>query len=72
LDLKNKNVHRTDGDFAVAWAKTYGKGRVYYTTLGHVEENWDKQEFQKMVIEAIKWSMRLSDADVTSRPLPRD
>ena len=72
LDLKNKNVHRTDGDFAVAWAKIYGKGRVYYTTLGHVEENWDKQEFQKMVIEAIKWSMRLSDADVTSRPLPRD
>jgi len=72
LDLKNKNVHRTDGDFAVAWAKTYGKGRVYYTTLGHVEENWDKQEFQKMVIEAIKWSMRLSHADVTSRPLPRD
>ena len=72
LDLKNKNVHRTDGDFAVAWAKIYGKGRVYYTTLGHVEENWDKQEFQKMVIEAIKWSMRLSDADVTSRPLPKD
>jgi hypothetical protein len=24
-DLKNKNVHRTDRDFAVAWAKMYGK-----------------------------------------------
>jgi uncharacterized protein len=70
LDLTNKNVHRTDGDFAVAWAKTYGKGRVYYTTLGHVEENWDKPEFQKMLIEAIKWAMKLVDADVTSRPLP--
>ena len=72
LDLQNKNVHRTDRDFAVTWAKMYGKGRVYYTTLGHIEENWDKPEFQKMLIEAIKWSMNLEDADVTPRPLPKN
>jgi type 1 glutamine amidotransferase len=71
LDMKSKNVHRTDGDFAVTWAKMYGKGRVYYTTLGHVEENWDKPEFQQMMTEAIKWAMGLENADVTSRPLPR-
>ncbi len=72
LDLQNKNVHRTDRDFAVTWAKMYGKGRVYYTTLGHVEENWDKPEFQKMLIDAIKWSMNLENADVTPRPLPKN
>jgi type 1 glutamine amidotransferase len=72
LDMKNKHVHRTDGDFAVTWAKMYGKGRVYYTTLGHVEENWDKPEFQQMMTEAIKWAMGLENADVTSRPLPRN
>jgi type 1 glutamine amidotransferase len=72
LDMKNKNVHRTDGDFAVTWAKMYGKGRVYYTTLGHVEANWDKPEFQQMMTEAIKWAMGLENADVTSRPLPKD
>jgi type 1 glutamine amidotransferase len=71
LDMKNKNVHRTDGDFAVTWAKMYGKGRVYYTTLGHVEQNWDKPEFQQMITEAIAWAMGLENADVTSRPLPR-
>jgi hypothetical protein len=70
LDMKNKSVHRTDGDFAVTWAKMYGKGRVYYTSLGHVDANWDKPEFQQMITEAIKWTMRLSNADVTSRPLP--
>jgi len=70
LDMKNKNVHRTDGDFAVTWAKMYGKGRVYYTSLGHVDANWDKPEFQQMITEAIKWTMRLSNADVRSRPLP--
>ena len=41
----------------------YGKGRVYYTTLGHVEANWDKPEIQKMITEAIKWAMGLENAD---------
>jgi type 1 glutamine amidotransferase len=72
LDLKNKSVHRTDGDFAVAFAKSYGKGRVYYTTLGHVEANWDKPEFQKMIAEAIQWAMGLENADITPRLLPRN
>jgi type 1 glutamine amidotransferase len=47
----------------------YGKGRVYYSTLGHVEQNWDDPRVQKMFVEAIKWSMGLVDADVTPRPL---
>ena len=32
LDLKNPKVHRKDNDFAVTWAKMYGKGRVFYST----------------------------------------
>jgi uncharacterized protein len=67
LDLKNPRVHRTDNDFAVAFAKMYGKGRVFYTTLGHVEANWDKPEMQAMISGAIKWALRLVDADVTPR-----
>jgi type 1 glutamine amidotransferase len=70
LDLNNKNVHRTDGDFAVTWAKMYGKGRVYYTTLGHVKENWDNPQFQNMIIEAIQWATGMTNADITPRPLP--
>ena len=70
LDLKNPRVHRTDRDFAVAWAKMHGKGRVFYTTLGHVEANWDRPEFQAMVTGAIKWALGLVDADVTPRPAP--
>jgi len=70
VDLSGKLVHRTDKDFAVTWAKSYGKGRVFYTTLGHVDENWDKPEMQKMFTEAIKWAMGLVNADITPRPLP--
>jgi uncharacterized protein len=68
LDLANPRVHRKDHDFAVTWAKMYGKGRVFYSTLGHVEANWDRQEMQKMYTEAIKWALRLTDADATPRP----
>lgn len=71
LDLKGKNVHRTDGDFAVTWAKTYGKGRVFYSSLGHVPENWDNPQLQKMYAEAIQWALGLIAADATPRPLRR-
>ena len=70
LDLNNPRVHRKDGDFAVTWAKMYGKGRVYYSTLGHPDQNWDRPEMQTMYVEAIKWAMGLVDADVTPRPAP--
>ena len=60
LDLANKNVHRTDKDFAVAWIKKYGKGRVFATTLGHVEEVYDRPDVQSMFVEAIKWSMGMT------------
>src|ERR1043166_595268 len=36
IDLSRKGVKRADKDFAVVWAKNYGKGRVLYNGLGHV------------------------------------
>ena len=54
----NPNMRRTDGDFPLAWAKTYGKGRVFYSTLGHPREMWDEPWLQTMYFEALKWSMR--------------
>jgi type 1 glutamine amidotransferase len=48
----------------------YGKGRVSYSTLGHVEANWDQPEMQKMYLEAMKWALKITDADVTPRERP--
>jgi uncharacterized protein len=66
LDLNNPRVHRPQHDFAVTWAKMYGKGRVYYSTLGHPEENWDDPRLQQMYTDAIKWAMRLEGDDIVS------
>jgi uncharacterized protein len=68
LDLKRKGVKRTDQDFAVTWVKKYGKGRVFWTTLGHVEEVYDRPDIQKMYTEAIKWALGLTEIDTTPRP----
>lgn len=68
LDLNKTAVHRQDRDFAVAWAKMYGKGRVFYSTLGHAEQNWDDPRMQQMYVNAIKWAMGLVEADVTTQP----
>jgi uncharacterized protein len=57
LDLEAPLVHRTDRDFVVAYTKTYGKGRVFYSTLGHPRELWDQDWLRTMYFEALKWSM---------------
>ena len=69
LDLNNPRVHRRDKDFPVAWARNYGKGRVFYSTFGHTLESWDDPRMQKMWLEAIRWAMGMTSADVTPRPL---
>ena len=69
LDLANPRVHRKDRDFAVTWAKMYGKGRVFYSTLGHPPENWDRPDMRAMYTGSHRWALGLVDADVTPRPL---
>lgn len=68
VDLKAPLVHRTDADFPVAWAKTYGKGRVFYSTLGHLPEVWDTPAVQRMYFEAIRWTVGLTEGDASPRP----
>ena len=68
VDMTKKDVHRTDGDFAIAWARTYGKGRVFNCSLGHEQAVYDRPDIQKMYVEAVKWAMGMTDADVTPRP----
>ena len=58
VDLTKKEVHRTDKDFALAWTRTYGKGRVFYTALGHRPEVWQDERFQKHLLGGLQWTMK--------------
>ena len=68
LDLTNPNVKRTDQDFPVVWVKTYGRGRVFSSTLGHSDASWDDARVQRIYLEGIKWALRLTDAAVSPHP----
>jgi hypothetical protein len=71
LDYSNNpRIHREDHDFAVAWSKLYGKGRVFYSTLGHTEESWDDPDIKTMYFEAIKWALRMTEGSTTPHPRP--
>jgi type 1 glutamine amidotransferase len=66
----NPRIHRADHDFAVAWDKMYGKGRVFYSTLGHTEEAWSDPDIRKMYFEAIKWVLDMTEGNTASHPRP--
>jgi uncharacterized protein len=61
---------RTDGDYPIVWARKYGNGRVWYSSFGHIEQTLDDSRVQQMYVGAIKWALRLTDADITPRPFP--
>ena len=63
-------VHRTDRDFPVIWVRDYGKGRVMYNGLGHVEAVWDRPDIQKMWVDLMKWSFGLLPGDATPPAKP--
>ena len=62
----NPRIHRTDHDFPVAWSKMYGKGRVFYSTLGHTEESWNDPDIRKMYFEAIRWALGMTEGSTAS------
>jgi len=59
VDLRANGVKRTDGDFALAWTSTTGKGRVFYTALGHRAEVWQSPEYQAHLAGGIRWILGL-------------
>ena len=45
-------------DLPIAWQKSHGTGRVFYTALGHRSEMWDDARFRTHLREAIRWALR--------------
>ncbi len=71
LDYGVKARTREDRDFAIAWSKMYGKGRVFYSSLGHTKDAWRDPDVRKMYLEAIKWVLGRTEGSTSSHPRPR-
>ncbi len=65
LDPKSLNLHapkmnKADTTLPVAWVKSHGDGRVFYTALGDWEPTWSDPRYRTHLIEGIRWTMRLA------------
>lgn len=47
------------GNFPISWAREFGKGRVFYTALGHNESVWRMPAFQQHLLGGIEWALRV-------------
>ncbi len=43
--------------YPATWARRHGKGRVFYTAMGHLPETWENEFFLEIVAGGIKWAM---------------
>jgi type 1 glutamine amidotransferase len=72
LDLANvppSPALRLNGDYPLVWAKTYGKGRVFYSSFGHTSATWDLRDVQQMYFEAIRWALGMTDGEPKPHPM---
>jgi hypothetical protein len=58
VDLKVDGVHPRRYGWPLAWTRSYGEGRVFYTALGHEEAVWRDPRYQHMLRNAVLWAMR--------------
>ena len=50
--------------FPVVWARKHGKGRVFFTSMGHTEEIWTNPAFQAVTLAGMNWAVGNTQVDV--------
>jgi len=58
VDLSRDGVHRHPYGWPLAWTRSYGEGRVFYTALGHEAGAWRDPRYQQLLRNAILWATR--------------
>jgi uncharacterized protein len=51
-------------NFPITWARAHGKGRVFYTSMGHREDVWENPNYQALLLGALGWAAGRIDASV--------
>ena len=57
LWMKDKNFGMGK-NHPVAWHKEVGKGKTFYTSMGHSKEVWANPDFVSLIEEAIRWGAK--------------
>ena len=60
--MKNNMYQRPP--YPATWARMHGKGRVFYTSMGHREDIWTNPVFQEVLAGGINWAVGNVKANV--------
>ena len=66
---KGSKIKRTDNDFAVSWVRSYGKGRVFYCSLGHNHHIFWNPAVLKHYLDGIQFALGDLSANTTPSTL---
>lgn len=70
-DSFKPNYVRKDNDYAISWCREFGKGKVFYTSMGHRGETWRDPRFQASLLGGLDWAVGRVKGDATpSSKLP--
>ncbi|MCU0339590.1 MAG: ThuA domain-containing protein [Spirosomaceae bacterium] len=58
LPLLSSKTFGMGKDHPVAWYKTTGKGKTFYTSMGHAENTWQEANFVQMIENALQWTVK--------------
>jgi len=59
-----KGVEYKRPPYPITWARGEGKGRVWYTAMGHREDVWTNPIFQQILVGGIQWALGETTAGV--------
>jgi type 1 glutamine amidotransferase len=60
VDLGKAGVHQRFYGWPLAWTRSFGAGRVFYSALGHEPSVWQDPRYQQILTNAILWCTRRS------------
>lgn len=70
LDEKSYQPGNAMGDHPIAWCRNYKGGRVFYTGIGHMSENYADPNFLKHLEGGLQWAAGLPDSGTVDPTLP--
>ncbi len=73
IDAKQTNMNvpgifRKDGDFGLAWIRSHGKGRVFYSEFGHQKDVYWRPVILEHYLAGIQYALGDLQADATPNP----
>jgi len=81
IDIENTDLNqgrgcgrpcvRPDSDYALSWIRSYGKGRVFFTALGHTPAFFSTPNLSDFFFRGIQFVLGDLDADATPRREPK-